>query len=120
MAYPLLMFKLNQIYFGLETQFIIEIVRLQEARIFKMPKMKADIKGLLALRGSVYPVLDKRLKEGLNLKEARILIINYNHVTIGLIVDEVVSYLSDDQFKTYLKLESEGEVYQIMALEMLF
>lgn len=120
MEHQLLMFKLNQIYFGLETEFVIEIVRLQDAKIFKMPKMKADIKGLLALRGSVYPVLDRRLDQGINEKETRILIINYNHVTIGLIVDEVVSYLSGDAFKTYLEMESEEEIYQIMALEMLF
>lgn len=121
MEHQLLMFRLNNVHFGIETNLVKEILRLKEATLYDLPKAPKDILGLIALRGAVYPVLDRCIEPvKRNEKDARILIIDINQVTIGLVVDEVVSYLSGEAFK--MRSESEANVidYQILEVDMLF
>jgi len=121
MEHQLLMFRLNNVHFGIETKSVKEILRLKEATLYEMPKAPKDILGLITLRGAVYPVLDRCIEPvKRNEKDARILIIEVNLVTIGLVVDEVVSYLSGDEFK--MRSENEVDVidYQILEVDMLF
>lgn len=121
MEHQLLMFKLNNVHYGIETKSVKEILRLKEATIYEMPKAPKDIIGLIALRGAVYPVLDRCIEPfKRNEKETRILIIEINNLIIGLVVDEVVSYLSGDEFKMRSVSDSDMIDYQILEVDMLF
>ncbi len=121
MEHQLLMFRLNSVHFGIETKLVKEILRFTDAILYDIPKAPKNIIGLISVRGSVYPVLDRcfdPLKR--NEKEACILIIEINNITVGLVVDEVVSYLSGDEFKMRSECDADVCDYQILEIDMLF
>ncbi len=80
----------DQVY-GLEIQHVREIVDMQ--KITKVPGMSDYIKGLINLRGQVIPVLDVRLRFGMESREydprTCIVVVEVNETMVGLIVDRV-------------------------------
>lgn len=91
--------------FGVEIQYVMEIVVIQP--ITRMPEMPDYIRGLMNLRGSIIPVLDTRIRFHLPQKEyddqTCIIVIDAGSIPIGLIVDSVSDVLtipSEDVVKT--------------------
>ncbi|WP_373073732.1 chemotaxis protein CheW [Sulfurimonas sp.] len=85
-------------------QYGVDISRIKEIiapiNITHIPKTPVYVKGVINLRGSVIPVVDVRLKFGMEEKEmdmeSAIIIYEVNKVSIGFIVDNVEDVLSID------------------------
>lgn len=90
--------------FGIDISYVDNIVRMQH--ITRVPDTPEYIKGVINLRGEIVPIMNLRLKMGLEeveeTKATRIIIIKMDQIgKIGLIVDcvkEVIS-LSEDQME---------------------
>ena len=93
-------FKLAAEEYGLEILKVREIIGLMA--ITRVPKTEAFIRGVINLRGKVIPVLDLRLKFGMERAEATdqtvIIVVQYTHrekdFTMGILVDEVLEVLN--------------------------
>lgn len=93
-------FKLAAEEYGLEILKVREIIGLMS--ITRVPKTETFIRGVINLRGKVIPVLDLRLKFGMERAEATdqtvIIVVQYTHrgkdLTMGILVDEVLEVLN--------------------------
>jgi len=90
-----LTFLIGQEEYGIEIRYVTEIIGIQN--ITEVPDMPPFIKGVINLRGKVIPVMDVRLRFGV---EARpyddrtcIVVINIGDTLVGLIVDRVFEVL---------------------------
>jgi len=90
-----LTFLIGQEEYGIEIRYVTEIIGIQN--ITEVPDMPPFIKGVINLRGKVIPVMDVRLRFGV---EARpyddrtcIVVINIGDTLVGLIVDRVSEVL---------------------------
>lgn len=91
-----LTFLVGKETYGLEIRYVTEIVGIQA--ITEMPELPHYIKGVINLRGNIIPVLDMRLRFH---KESRdyddrtcVIVIHFDAITMGLIVDSVSEVLS--------------------------
>lgn len=84
-------FKSGNEYFGLEIQYVKEIVQFQE--ITAIPDTEDYIKGLINLHGKVIPVIDVRLRfkqEAFAYNDRTcIIVITVKDMTVGLIVEKI-------------------------------
>ncbi|MGC4121019.1 MAG: chemotaxis protein CheW [Myxococcales bacterium] len=93
-------FKLAREEYGLEILKVREIIRLME--ITRVPKTLEFMRGVINLRGRVIPVVDLRLKFGMERTQSTdqtvIIVVQYTvggrDVTVGILVDEVLEVLS--------------------------
>lgn len=87
-----LTFLLESETFGIEIKYVTEIIGVQP--ITYVPEVPVFVKGIINLRGKIIPVIDMRLrfnKEPMEYDERTcIIVIDFNEITIGLIVDSVV------------------------------
>jgi len=94
-----LTFLIEDIIYGIAIGNVIEIVGIQP--ITKMPETPDYIKGIINLRGSIIPIIDVRLR--FKKPEKRyddrtcIVIIEFESITVGLIVDSVSEVLTISQ-----------------------
>lgn len=84
--------KLDNEQYGIDISFVDNIVRMQQ--ITRVPKAQSYFSGVINLRGEIIPVMNLRLKFGLEMREntnaTRIIIIKpENNAKIGILVDEV-------------------------------
>lgn len=84
--------KFDDEQYGIDISFVDNIVRVQP--ISRVPKAQFFFEGVINLRGEIIPVMNLRLKFGLQAKEntnaTRIIIIKpENNAKIGILVDEV-------------------------------
>lgn len=90
-----LTFILVQEEYGIEIKYVTEIIGIQN--IAGVPEMPHYIKGVINLRGKVIPVMDVRLRFGLQEREyddrTCIIVINIDEQSVGLIVDRVSEVL---------------------------
>ncbi len=90
-----LTFSLGKEEYGIGISSVLEIVGIQN--ITELPDVPDYVKGIINLRGKVIPVLDVRLRFGMEEKEydARtcIVVVSVNSISVGLIVDEVSEVL---------------------------
>jgi purine-binding chemotaxis protein CheW len=97
----LVSFRLAQEEYGIEITKVQEIILMGE--ITRVPQTPDYIKGLINLRSTVIPIVDLRLRFGLaqeaTTDETRIMVVNVQGKTIGIIVDAVseVLRISQDQ-----------------------
>lgn len=90
-----LTFLIDQDVFGVEIEHVMEIVGIQP--ITEVPEMPDYINGIINLRGKIIPVLDVRTR----FKKPRaeyddrtcIIVIDYDRLSLGLIVDSVSDVL---------------------------
>ncbi|EHP30622.1 CHEW-like protein [Sulfurimonas gotlandica GD1] len=100
MANKYLTFFVEDELYGLSISKIKEIIA--PIHITNIPKTPKFIKGIINLRGSIIPVIDIRLKFGMDEKESdvntAIIIYEVDGISIGFIVDQVedVILLDDD------------------------
>jgi purine-binding chemotaxis protein CheW len=93
-------FKLANEEYGLGILKVREIIGLMD--ITRVPRTKEFIRGVINLRGKVIPVVDLRLKFGMERIEATdqtvIIVVQYHSegqdYTMGILVDEVLEVLS--------------------------
>lgn len=86
-----LTFYLGSESYGIEIQKIMEIVEIQ--KITRVPETLAFIKGVMNLRGNVIPVMDLRLRFGMEeaayTNRTCVIIVTEEDVLVGLIIDSV-------------------------------
>ncbi|MCP4726608.1 MAG: purine-binding chemotaxis protein CheW, partial [bacterium] len=86
-----LTFPIGNEEFGIETRSVREIIGIQV--ITDIPEMPPYVKGVINLRGKIIPVMDIRLKFGMQEREyderTTIIVVHINELDVGLIVDSV-------------------------------
>ena len=89
-------FRLDKEEFGAPIASVQEIVRVPE-ELIRVPKAPSFVEGVINLRGSVLPVIDLRLRLGLNqvarTDRQRIMVFLISDVRTGFIVDQVAEVL---------------------------
>ncbi len=86
-----LTFTVGEEEYGIEIQDVIEIIGIQN--ITFLPNVPPYVKGVINLRGKVIPVMDVRLRFGLEERpydeRTCIIVVNVQDLLLGLIVDFV-------------------------------
>lgn len=86
-----LSFRLAEEEYGIDIQFVTEIVGIQ--RISAVPEMPTYIKGVINLRGQVIPIMDVRARfhmpEQAYNERTCVIVVNMNENFVGLVVDAV-------------------------------
>jgi purine-binding chemotaxis protein CheW len=89
-------FRLDKEEFGAPIASVQEIVRVPD-ELIRVPKAPSFVEGVINLRGTVLPVIDLRLRLGLNQVERsdrqRIMVFLISDVRTGFIVDQVAEVL---------------------------
>jgi len=90
-----LTFPIGNEEFGIEIRSVREIIGIQ--KITDVPEMPHYVKGVINLRGKIIPVMDIRLKFGMQEREyderTTIIVVQINEIDVGLIVDNVSEVL---------------------------
>lgn len=104
MELQLVVFGLADEAYGVDINTVESIIKLQE--ITKVPHVPDFVEGVTNLRGSVLPVIDLRMRFGLEEgaaddKEKRIVVVDASGSQVGMIVDSVseVLTISDEDVK---------------------
>ncbi|MBM7856060.1 purine-binding chemotaxis protein CheW [Desulfohalotomaculum tongense] len=88
-------FQLNDQTYGIDIVSVREIIRMEE--ITKIPGAPDFMEGIIKLRGGVIPVIDLCRRFGLisgeRTSQSRIIIVQVNNTTFGMIVDAVQEVL---------------------------
>ena len=91
----MVLFELGTETYGLDISTVHEIIRMQT--ITKVPKAPFYVEGVINLRGRVIPVIDIGKRFGFekteNAKNNRIVVINIQDTTLGIIVDAVTEVI---------------------------
>ena len=86
-----LTFRLGKEDYGIEIAHVTEIVGIQ--KITEVPDMPGFVKGVINLRGQVIPVIDVRVRFGMEPREyddrTCVIVVKVRETSIGLIVDTV-------------------------------
>lgn len=86
-------FELDNQQYAIDIIQVYEMERLKEIVISPVPKAPKFVEGIINLRGEVVPVIDLRIKLGIEQKEidkrTRIIIVKLENKVIGLLVDGV-------------------------------
>jgi len=97
----MVVFQLNTESYGIDIFRVNEIIRMRE--ITPIPQTEVHVRGLVNLRGKTIPVVDLRIRFGLDSKEdgdsTRIIVVDGEHGNVGVVVDavrEVVTLQSAD------------------------
>jgi purine-binding chemotaxis protein CheW len=92
----MVLFKLGSETYGLDISTVHEIIRMQP--ITKVPKTPFYVEGIINLRGKTIPVIDIGKRFGMPKiegdKNNRIVVVNLQDTTMGIIVDSVTEVLS--------------------------
>ena len=90
-----LTFFIGEEVYGLAIRNVTEIVGLQ--RITEVPDMPGYVLGVINLRGAVIPVVDVRLRFGIEQREPDertcVIVVQLDDISVGLIVDTVSEVL---------------------------
>ena len=96
MEQQLVVFDLAGESYGINIAAVESIIKMQA--ITQLPRAPYYVKGVTNLRGAVLPVIDLRLRFGLDAQEVsrqtRIIIITMGKVKVGVVVDGVSEVLS--------------------------
>ncbi|SDE97402.1 chemotaxis protein CheW [Rhodospira trueperi] len=93
----LVVFRLAEEEYGVEINSVQEIIRLPD-QFSKVPKTAAFIDGMVNLRGAVLPVVDLRVRLGMDRRadrddRQRIMVLNLGGAQTGFVVDSVSEVL---------------------------
>lgn len=95
MEHQLVIFELANEHYGLDIATVESIIKMQE--ITSVPHAPNFVEGVTNLRGQVLPVIDLRKRFGLaqqeDTKETRIVVVEINGSTVGMVVDAVTEVL---------------------------
>ena len=112
----LVSFRLANEEYAVDIMLVQEIVLM--GRITRMPNVPEYLRGLINLRGHVIPIVDLCIRFGLRQTEpsedSRVIILNVNQKTLGIIVDsvdEVLRIQADQVDSSSLGLAGTGREY---------
>jgi purine-binding chemotaxis protein CheW len=95
MEQQLVVFELAGESYGINIAAVESIIKMQA--ITQLPQFKPYLRGMINLRGAVLPVIDLRIRFGLEANEAsrnaRIIIVSIGTLKLGMVVDEVSEVL---------------------------
>lgn len=113
-------FKVGDQEFGAELNQVSIIEK--ELTYTRVPNTSHYIKGVVNLRGDVFPIMSLRLKFGLPEKEidddTRIIVFNISESTLGIIVDLVseVANLSEDDIESATNITDDRNLDYIIGV----
>jgi len=88
-------FQLAEQTYGVDIARVYEIIRMEA--ITRVPRAPQFVEGVINLRGRIIPVIDLRRRFGLPQNEqtraSRIIIVEMNDMTVGMVVDAVLEVL---------------------------
>lgn len=88
-------FQLAEQTYGVDIARVYEIIRMEA--ITRVPRAPQFVEGVINLRGRIIPVIDLRRRFGLPQNEqtraSRIIIVEMNGMTVGMVVDAVLEVL---------------------------
>ena len=91
-------FQCGKEAFGIEIKYIEEIIQYQAITV--IPEVEDYIKGLINLRGKIIPVIDVRMRFGMEplpyTDRTCIIVINVNKVVVGLIIESIAKVVTID------------------------
>ncbi len=91
-------FRSDGLLFGINTKYVIEIITMVNTT--PLPMVPHYVRGIINLRGRLIPIIDIRLRLGKYEIEyddkACIVVVEYEGVSIGIIVDTVVNVIDVD------------------------
>ena len=95
MEHQLVVFELANESYGINIAVVESIIKMQA--ITQLPQTPAYIKGVTNLRGTVLPVVDLRVRFGLepqpDTKQTRVIVVTMGNLKVGLMVDGVSEVL---------------------------
>jgi purine-binding chemotaxis protein CheW len=95
MEHQLVVFELANEFYGIDIAVVESIIKMQE--ITQLPQTPSYLKGVTNLRGTVLPVIDLRIRFGMDTqndtKQTRVIIVTMGEVKVGLMVDGVSEVL---------------------------
>ncbi len=112
-------FVLSDEEYGLDIQIVNTIEKM--IPITRVPKTPTFIKGVINLRGDIVPIMDLKERFGLpqieETEETRIIIVKFEDVQMGIIVDEVkeVIYINEEQIESTTSLVKEGLMENVLG-----
>ncbi len=115
-----LTFKIGHEQYGLGIEYVIEIIEM--IKITPMPEAEPYMKGVINLRGKVIPVMDIRLRFGMDERKADprtcIIVVKVDDLEIGLIVDTVseVVDIPQEHIEDPPKLQKQKEQRFVMGM----
>ncbi len=113
-------FKLGKEEYGIDIKKVTTIEKMMQ--ITRVPKAPEFVKGVINLRGDIIPIMDLRLKFGLEeieeTEDTRITIVKIEDVSIGTIVDAVaeVIELSEDCVESITNFSNDLSVDYILGV----
>lgn len=91
----MVVFQLNEQAYGIDIASVFEIIRMES--VTRVPRTPDFIEGIINLRGKIMPVIDLCKRFNLTLADrtnsSRIIIVDVNGNTMGMIVDAVSEVL---------------------------
>lgn len=113
LQFKVVVFELGNVAFGISIDQVLSIEKMQS--VTKMPKMPKHVRGVINLRGTVIPIVDLRLHlvdtSGKDTEDTRIIVVNLEGLSIGLVVDEATDVL-DIPSDTVQEVSIRGEEIQ--------
>lgn len=95
MEHQLVVFELANEFYGINIAVVESIIKMQA--ITQLPQTPTYIKGVTNLRGTVLPVIDLRIRFGLesthDTKQTRVIIVTMGSIKVGVMVDAVSEVL---------------------------
>jgi purine-binding chemotaxis protein CheW len=90
-----LAFRLAGEDYGIEILKVVEIIKMME--VTRVPQTPEHVRGVVNLRGKVIPVVDLRLKFGMeqaaDTSDTCIIVVNVGQIQTGIVIDEVSEVL---------------------------
>ncbi len=106
--------------YGIEIQYVIEIIGIQN--ITDVPDMPAFIRGVINLRGKVVPIMDVRARFDIEDRayddRTCIIVVNIDTTEVGLVVDEVseVADIPESQVEPAPRTNKNTELSYIQGM----
>lgn len=106
----IVVFSCMGVQFGILHQHVIEILRAKEFQIYRVPRTRVGILGMLNLRGDIVPIIDFRerfldancniinedcskLDQTESTKAERIIIVYAKDIKFGLLVENIIGFM---------------------------
>lgn len=91
-----LIFEVAGMFYSVELCYVLEIITAQQPT--RLPHLPEEIRGIINLRGKVIPVVDMRIKLGLDATvytdKTCIVVVEVDEMQVGLIVESVIEVIT--------------------------
>lgn len=141
----MVVFSCMGVQFGISHQHVIEILRAHEFVIYKVPRTRLGVLGMINLRGDIVPIIDFRrrfldvnctilgvecskIDQTESAKSNRIIIVQAKGIKIGLFVEDIIGFMTFlkesflDEYTSMIEysVENNNLTTYILKLDELF